>query len=244
MCRMLGVVFKGVFPILSLADLRDVSKTGKIPDEERLGHRDGWGIAAFRNGSPYYVERSAGWAAQDPAFDLAMKDIKKVDKPNILIAHVRALSKGVASIPNTHPFIMDGLVLGHNGTLESFRPQTRHKPVGETDSEQLVAKLADRVETTRNIRSAVRSLIKEDVGDHEFSALILLISDGRRLYGYRDYGTGKSPEYYDLRIARSADSVILFQETRMNYDCELPRIRKGELVVVDLDLNIERELLA
>ena len=243
MCRMMGVVFKGEFPMGSLTDLRRVSETGKIPDEPQPGHRDGWGIVSFRSGSPYYVGRSARWAFQDPSFDSAMNDVRKLSAPNILIAHTRALSQGVASIPNTHPFIMGGLVLGHNGTLSDFNPTTRHKPKGETDSELLMALLADRFDEKKNLRSAVRSLIKEDVADHEFSALILLISDGKKLYGYRDYGPGRSADYYDLRIARCGDCVVLFQESKLTYECELPGFRKGELAIVDLDLNVEREML-
>jgi predicted glutamine amidotransferase len=243
MCRMLGVVFRGEFPTDSLRDLRHMSEVGRIPGEERPGHRDGWGIVSFRYGAPFYVGRSSRWAAQDPSFDLALTEIPRLEKPNILIAHARALSKGEASLVNTHPFVMEGLVLAHNGTVTDFKPETRHEPKGVTDSELLMARLADRMEDENNLRSAVRSLIKEDVAGHEFSALILLISDGKRLYGYRDYGPGKSPDYYDLRIARYGDSVVLFQETSLEYECELPRIRKGELVIVDHDLGIERELL-
>lgn len=243
MCRMLGVVYKGAFPKEALSDLKRVSEIGKIPDEEKLGHRDGWGIVSFRNAAPFYIGRSAKWAAEDPAFDSALKDVARLDRPNILIAHVRALSHGVASIPNTHPFIMNGLVLGHNGTLDDFKPSTRHKPKGETDSEILMALLADRMDEKKDLRSAVRSLIKEDVADHDFSALILMISDGKKLYAYRDYGRGRSQDYYNLRLARAGDSVVLFQETRLKYECELPTIRKGELAIVDLNLNIEREML-
>jgi predicted glutamine amidotransferase len=243
MCRMVGVVYKGKFPTRSLDDLRHVSEIGKIPDEEQLGHRDGWGIVSFRNGSPRYIGRSSRWAFHDPSFDSALKEIPKLEPPNILIAHVRALSKGDASLPNTHPFVMDGLVLAHNGTINDFKPATRHMPRGGTDSELLMALLADRMEDEKNRRSAIRSLIKEDISAHSFSAAILLVSDGKKLYGYRDFGPGRSQDYYDLRIARCGDCIVLFQETGMDYECELPRIRKGELAIVDLGLNIEREML-
>lgn len=243
MCRMLGVVFKGEFPTDSLVDLRHASEVGKIPGEEQPGHRDGWGMVSFRNGAPFYIGRSSRWAAMDPSFDSALRGISELTTPNILVAHARALSKGEASIPNTHPFVMDGLVFAHNGTISDFRLDTRHTPKGITDSELLMARLADRMEEKSDLRSSVRSLIKEDVADHEFSGMVLLISDGKKLYGYRDYGPGKSGEYYDLRVARAGDSVVLFQETSLSYECELPGIRKGELVIVDLDLNIERELL-
>jgi predicted glutamine amidotransferase len=135
------------------------------------------------------------------------------------------------------------MVLAHNGTMTDFKPKTHHKPKGETDSELLMALLADRMEEMQDMRQAVVSLIKEDISKNKFSAAILLISDGRKLYGYRDYAPERSPEYYDLRIARCEQCVVLFQESRMSYDCELPGIRKGELVIVDLDLNIEREML-
>ena len=243
MCRMMGAVFRGEFPTASLKDLRHVSATGRIPGEPQPGHRDGWGIVSFRQGMPYYIHRSAESASKDPAFTSALKEIPKLEPPNILIAHVRALSQGVASIPNTHPFIMNGLVLAHNGTMTDFKPRTYHKPAGETDSELLMALLADKMEAKEDLRGAVTSLIKEDISKNSFSAAILLISDGRKLYGYRDYAPDRSPEYYDLRIARCAECVVLFQESRMSYECELPRVRKGELVIVDIDLNIEREMI-
>ncbi len=243
MCRMMGVVFRGEFPITTLKDLKHVSAVGRIPDEPRPGHRDGWGIVSFRDQIPFYVRRSALPASKDPAFNSALKEIPKLEPPNILIAHVRALSRGVASIANTHPFIMDNIVLAHNGTMLDFRPKTHHKPKGETDSELLMALLADRMEETHNMRRAVVSLIREDISKNKFSAAILLVSDGQKLYGYRDYAPDRSPEYYDLRIARCEQCVVLFQESRMSYECELPRIRKGELVIVDMNLNIEREML-
>lgn len=243
MCRMMGAVFRGEFPVAALKDLRHVSETGRIPDEPQPGHKDGWGIVSFRGGMPYYIQRSAEPAFKDPAFDSSVREVSKLEPPNILIAHVRALSQGVASIPNTHPFIMGGLVLAHNGTMMDFTPRTRHKPVGETDSELLMALLADRMEDEGSLRRAVTSLVKEDISKNKFSAAILLISDGQKLYGYRDYAPDRSTDYYDLRMARYAECVALFQESRMNYECELPRIRKGELVIVDLNLNIEREML-
>jgi predicted glutamine amidotransferase len=240
---MMGAVFKGAFPIASLKDLKHVSAVGRIPDEPQPGHKDGWGIVSFRDRIPFYIRRSALPAFKDPAFNSALKEVSKLEPPNILIAHVRALSQGVASISNTHPFIMDNIVLAHNGTMMDFKPRTHHKPKGETDSELLMALLADKMEDGRDLRRSVVTLIKEDISKNRFSAAILLISDGQRLYGYRDYAPDRSPEYYDLRIARCDQCVVLFQESRMSYDCELPRIRKGELVIVDLNLNIERQML-
>ncbi len=240
---MVGVVFRREIPMGTLIDLRHVSEVGRIPGHDAPGHRDGWGMVSFMNGSPRYIGRSSRWAYQDPSFDAALKEVTKVPSPNILIAHVRALSVGEASLPNTHPFVMDELVLAHNGTVEGFRPRTRHKPKGVTDSELLLARLADLMDEKKDLEAALKSLIVDDISKLNFSAAILLVSDGKRLCGYRDYAPGKPSEYYDLRISRGDDCVVLYQESTVPHDSELPGLRKGELVVVENDLSIRREML-
>jgi len=243
MCRMVGIVFRREVPMEWLDDLRHVSEVGMIPDEKRPGHRDGWGMVSFMNGSPRYIGRSTREAFLDPSFDSALREIPKISPPSILMAHVRALSKGQASLPNTHPFVMGGLALAHNGTVEDYHPKIRHMPKGETDSELLLARLMDLMEEKKDLRSSVKVLVKEDISTHKYSAAILLVSDGKKLYGYRDFYPGRSSEYYALRISRSADSVVLFQQSFLDQDCELPELRSGELAIVDTGLNIEREML-
>ena len=163
MCRMVGVVFRNEFPMGTLTDLRHLSEVGKIPEEEQLGHRDGWGIVSFRNGTPRYVGRSSRPAFLDPSFDSALEDIPELAGQNILIAHVRAASEGTALLPNTHPFVVDGIVLGHNGTIENFHPRTTRKPKGETDSERLALLVADRYDEKGDLRMALKSVALSEV---------------------------------------------------------------------------------
>jgi len=243
MCRMVGVVFRDRFPLGTLTDLRHVSESGKVPGEKEPGHKDGWGIVSFRNGSPRYIGRSTRPAFIDPSFDSALEDIPEIDSPNILIAHTRAASAGGATLPNTHPFVVGGIVLAHNGTIKNFDPATKLKPKGETDSERLLLVLTDRLEETGDVRSALKSLIRDDILRHKFSAAILLVSDGKNLYGYRDYSDSRKASYYDLRIAKCEDYVSLFQETCLGYDARTTHVKKGELVSVGLDLKIRREML-
>jgi len=243
MCRMVGVVFKDRFPLGTLIDLRHVAEVGKIPGVKELGHRDGWGIVSFRNGSPRYIGRSVRPAFLDPSFDSALEDIQELDSPNILIAHARAASAGGASLPNTHPFVVDGIVLGHNGTIKDFNPLTKLRPKGETDSELLLLVLAEKMEEVGDLRTALRSLILDDILTHKFSAAILLVSDGKTLCGYRDYSDSRKAFYYDLRIAKCQDYVALFQETYLGYDARISRVKKREIVAVDLDLKVKREMI-
>ncbi len=241
MCRMLGVVFRGAFPLSTLSDLRRLSEVGKIPGYDELGHRDGWGIVSFRNGAPRYLGRSPRPAFLDPSFDSALESVPEVAAPNILIGHVRAASKGTATLPNTHPFVIGGLVLGHNGTIEDFFPETTRKPKGETDSERLALLVGDRFVEKGELGEAMKSVIRGELSEHEFSSAIMLASDGKRLFGYRDYAREEMADYYDLRFCRCGDYVAMYQQTILGYDDEISRVKKGELVSVGLDLKVRRE---
>lgn len=244
MCRMIGVVFRDKFPVDSLVDLRHVAEVGKLPDKdlhEEDGHRDGWGIVTFSNGSPRYIGRSPRPAHVDPSFDSASREVCSVSPPNILIAHVRASSRGGRKMENTHPFIRGGVALAHNGTVYDFDPQTRNRARGDTDSERILMLLADRYEETGDLGSSLRSTILDVVGGYRYSAVILLVSDGRTLCGFRSYARGKSAEYYNLKIARCRNHVILFQESFLGYDADVSEIENGELVEIDMDLNVVRE---
>lgn len=243
MCRMVGIVFRRDFPTDTLDDLRHVAEVGRIPGEEEPGHRDGWGIVSFRSGSPRYIGRSPRPLHLDPSFDSALADVVKLEPPNILIAHARAASAGGATLPNTHPFIVNDIVVGHNGTITDFHPETKRTPKGETDSERLALLLGDRMDELGALKTALKSVILDDLASKEFTAAILLVSDGQRLYGYRDFANQDRADYYDLRIAKCEGYVALFQESLAGYCGRVSRVKKGELVSIDLDLTVKREML-
>jgi len=243
MCRMVGVVFRQEFPLRILDDLRHLSEVGAIPGYEERGHKDGWGMVSFRNGSPWYMGRSPRPMFLDPSFDAALSEIPRLVAPNVLIAHARAASEGGASLANTHPFVVDGLVVAHNGTMTDYIPATRRKPKGETDSERLALVLADRYDETGSIELAIESLVRNDLASHKFSAAILLVSDGKALYGYRNYSDEMKADYYDLNVFAYEDHVVLFQETFLGYGGEASRVKKGELVAIDSELKITRKMI-
>jgi len=241
MCRMVGVVFRDQFPLNVLTDLKTVSREGKIPGREQRGHRDGWGIASFVGGSPEYLGRSQKWASDDRSFELAMDKASELRPPNIVIGHVRAASRGKAKLENTHPFIVGGLVLGHNGTIKGFNPVAKRVSRGETDSERLANALADRYDQRHDLRTALKSVIREEVINREFTGAVLLVSDGRTLCGYRDYSENGS--YYDLRLAVEKENIVLFQEAASGIGGSVSRIKRREMVSVGLDLEVTRETI-
>jgi len=242
---MVGSVFRGRYPLGILRDLQHVSEVGLVVDQgdEPPGHRDGWGIVSFRNNTPWYLGRSERPMHLDPSFDAAFANIRSLEGPNVLIAHARRGSEGSRALENTHPFVEDGLVFAHNGTVKKFAPQTMHRPKGQTDSERLFAALLDRLDGEASLRSAVKSLIREDVAGHEYSAVILLISDGRTLLGYRGYGDERNAWYYDLRVSVCPEIITVFQETRAGYSGEVIQLQNGEMVSVNLEMEVEREMV-
>lgn len=243
MCRLLGVVFTKEFPSETLSELKILSEIGAVPGETRRGHRDGWGIASFRDGKPYYVGRSTNPAFSDRSYNEAAEKVRAISAPNILIAHVRAASAGRVSIENTHPFILDGLVFAHNGTIKGLAADKTGRQKGQTDSELVGLLIADRLKEKGSLASAMRSVVKEKIDGREFTGAILLASDGKTLVGYRDYSDPSRSAYYGLKMAKCEGSVSLLQEIAVGCDGERSEIGKRQLVVVDSDLRIATEQL-
>lgn len=243
MCRMVGVVFRDRLDPEAFRDLRHVAETGKVPDQgdELPGHRDGWGVVSFMAGSPIYVGRSEREMHLDPSYDSALCGAAKLIGPNIVIAHARRGSEGSRSMANTHPFVSDSIAFAHNGTVRSFHPATSRKAKGQTDSERLFMAFMERHDEKKDLKRALRSLILEDVAGHEYTAVILMISDGRSLVGYRGYADERDAWYYGLKVSRCPSAVTLFQETVHGYAGEVDEARNGEMVTVGLDLSVETE---
>jgi predicted glutamine amidotransferase len=131
MCELLGMVASQpadvIFSFTGLA-LRG-GKTGP--------HADGWGLALY-DGMFARV-----FLEQDPAFSSPLARFLR-DNPilaRLAIAHVRKMTRGGASIQNTHPFVrvVQGrhLVFAHNGTLPHVRSRSLQyeSTLGDTDSE-------------------------------------------------------------------------------------------------------------
>lgn len=240
---MVGVVFRRELPMGFLCALRSVAQHGEVPDrgDEPTGHRDGWGLVSFRGGSPRYIGRSERPLHLDPSYDAALDDVVRLEGPNIVIAHARRGSEGSRSLVNTHPFVGEGIVFAHNGTVKGFQPKTTRNAKGQTDSERLFMALLDRRDEKKDIGAAVKSLILEDVRGHEYTAVTLLVSDGRELLGYRGYSDEKDAWYYQMNMSRCQDDVTLFQETVQEHPGDVSHLQNGELVRISLGLDVSSE---
>jgi len=142
MCQLLGVNCS------QPADIRfsfeGFRARGGLTDE----HKDGWGIAFFRNNTfDVYMDDL-------PAAKSALADeINRADiKAKTVIAHIRKATVGEVKLSNCHPFQRElwgkTWLFCHNGDLKSFNPvlDGQFQVRGDTDSEQAFCYLLQKLE--------------------------------------------------------------------------------------------------
>ena len=102
---------------------------------------DGTGIGWFAQGPTAHIDKQPVSAFTDSGFS---GDAKTVTA-RTLITHIRAATTGHDALENTHPFVVDGLVVAHNGgfgdlpAVQAQLGDLMHQVHGDTDSERYAA---------------------------------------------------------------------------------------------------------
>jgi predicted glutamine amidotransferase len=137
MCRLFGLT-SGVTPVTATFWLLDA------PDSlEAQSHRnaDGSGIGFFDSAGAPVVDKQPEPAFQDEEF---MHEARLASSATF-VAHVRWATTGGPTVQNTHPFVMDGRIMAHNGgfgelpRLEEQLGSYAGLVLGDTDSERYFA---------------------------------------------------------------------------------------------------------
>src|SRR5258708_6627780 len=225
MCRLLSIV--GTHP-LPIADVLDaffrLGKEGNVKCTMEPGHLDGWGMSGLSAQRAVYFDRKAEPVPDSKkAYDAAAVKAARSQTP-VLISHLRKASSGGRDISNTHPFHSRDWIFAHNGTIfgaSASLPLEDLQPQGDTDSERLFLWILDKVRLADDPTAALVSLLKKARQELVFSALNFLMTDGVRLWAYRDYGDkrfdpGETLEerqkYYTLYFARVERSAVVCSE--------------------------------
>lgn len=227
MCRLLAITGKkeDIAPAV-FYDFMALAKQGRVPTPRaEKGHHDGWGFVVIAKGRPFYLGRSPRNVLEDPSVETAIDLACHTDSP-VLLGHLRKTSGTKPALDNTHPFMRDGWIFCHNGTVFNHDrlPLKKFSPEGETDSETIFLFLLDRIgkkkgpEAVPKLMAGVRDL-RASV---EFSSLNFLLSDGRVLCAYREYnpqcrrGGYKSARelvvYYTLYYSRLPWGTVICSE--------------------------------
>lgn len=182
MCELLGLAFnQSVTPSFSFRGFRHRGDCNP----------DGWGLAAFPDGSAQIFKEPVQAGSSELAKFL--RDYRRLSS-RIFIAHVRYGNVGGKSLANTHPFCREvggkHFVFCHNGTLKykefAQRLDGRFTPVGTTDSEYALCTLLTWI-LQEDVSSTDFTRIRKHLREvNQYGSMNLLFSDGQHLFAYHD----------------------------------------------------------
>jgi predicted glutamine amidotransferase len=214
MCRLFGAAASA--PINVRFELLE-SDNSVLRQSER--HDSGWGCVFYRDHEPT-VRRFPVAAHEDAGFTEAT-----TAEGDLIVVHVRRATVGGLSLANTHPFTDGPYSYCHNGTIlkaAQLEPLARRRPAGDTDSERFFNLLMEKLDP-EDIEGTLRETVREVCRRCKFSALNLLLCDGRRLYAYR-FGV-----YELFWLVRNTD---LDADTKTHYHLHMERPRGEHVVLV------------
>ncbi|KAA8966313.1 class II glutamine amidotransferase [Mycobacterium sp.] len=262
MCRLFGLhagtaVVDATFWLLDAPD-NLAAQSRKNPDGTGLGVFDGAGRPQVRK------EPVAAW--HDVGFATAAQELTGTT----FIGHVRYATAGSQTLVNTHPFLQAGRIFAHNGTLAGLEVLDRRLAdvgtaglvLGQTDSERVFALITASIrECDGDVRAGLLDAVAWLAAQVPIYALNVLLSTATDMWALR------YPEPHQLylldRRDPPADAAFHLRTNRIRAHCEHLRARPsvvfasepmdddpgwqlispGELVHVNADLQIRRDLV-
>lgn len=228
MCALLGMDFtQPIFAGFSFNEFGRLSKE----------NADGWGLAWYPDFSASLIKEPIRWG-DSPHMDF-LNSYKRI-RSRIYIAHVRHRTIGNEPChADTHPFLREcfgrDYCFAHNGTIanaEELLPARRYQRIGNTDSEQIFCHLLD------HFRSADRKGLDQESSwrwlhqllseINRLGKLNVLLSDGRRLFAYRDLHGWKSLGVSHVYIL--GQGVHHFEDPSVAFDVEGDALNRGVIV--------------
>ncbi|UPS13643.1 class II glutamine amidotransferase [Vibrio alginolyticus] len=199
------------------------SFTGLMQRGGRTGpHRDGWGIT--------FYEGKGFRTFKDPKPSCESKIAELVQnypiKSRAVVSHIRQANRGGVNLENTHPFTRElwgrYWTFAHNGQLSGYQDlhTGRHRPVGETDSEQafcwLLKQMEDRYpEPPKDMESVFLYVAKCCDELKEKGVFNMLLSDGEYVMTYCT-----NHLYWITRRAPFGKAALLDEDVEINFQEE------------------------
>ena len=246
MCRMLGMIGTPPLPVQDvLKSFYPLCTEGCVKKGMNPGHLDGWGVSGFSADRAVYFARRAEPATQgEQEFNQAGERAVKSGAP-IVIAHFRKASGSEPAIANTHPFHYRDWVFAHNGTIygaaASF-PLVEAEPQGQTDSELFFLSMWEKVHAAIDPTEALAAFLKKTREQLVFTSLNFLLSDGKHLWAYRDFGDKRMEkgetlkdreDYYTLYTTKIGKTSVISSEPLKSLSKDWQAIAPRTLMVFD-----------
>ncbi|HEX7090869.1 MAG TPA: class II glutamine amidotransferase [Longimicrobiales bacterium] len=192
MCRLFGMASgpERVRATFWLLDARDslARQSRREPDGTGLGWYD-------PETQPERL-RDPEPAWRDPAFSREAREVQS----RTFIAHVRLASVGGLTVQNTHPFLMQGRMLAHNGhigglhELEARLGPARELVQGDTDSERFLALVTVEAERLGDVEKGLLSAARWVAEHLPLYALNVILTTPTDLWALR------YPETHELWV--------------------------------------------
>ena len=234
---------------------------------QSVEHDSGWGMAVYEraDGGEPDVLRFPQAAHVDGYFRDATDR-----RGRIFNVHVRRATMGGLTLENTHPFVLDGRVFGHNGVvgdlgrLEAELGDVRSELLGTTDSERLFAFITRRIrDAGGDVRAGIVGAVRHLAAAHELYSLNFVLTTADEVWALRypehnelwlldrrpsdgDELLDERGSFGEIHVASpeaAEQRVVLVASEQMDGDPRWTPIAPGELVHVDADLRITREVV-
>ncbi len=231
--------------------------------EQSRRNPDGFGLGTFEPDGTVDVDKAplAAYVAE-----LYAREARE-ECSTTFIAHVRYASVGELTLENTHPFVLDGRIFGHNGIVgdlervEAELGDLRDELRGTTDSERLFALVTRRIrDHDGDVRAGVTDAVRWLAEHVELYSLNFVMTTPEELWALR-YPEGNElwvlhhqPDHSPLNehgshgeinvqmeAAGERPVVVVASET-MDDDPRWRELHSGELLRVgpDLDVSVTR----
>jgi len=213
---MLAILSNKPIPSSYLLEFRLLAEKGMISRKARApGHKDGWGILLYQEGKPVYLGRQPTNAMNDPRYEKACETLDESGAAKgPLLAHLRKASPeyGQKILENTAPFVKEKWSFMHNGMIRKFNEKVVGLR-GTTDSERFfLLILKTKEENQLSIEKALKLTIKKVRESYSYSSLTFILTNGTRIYAYREYVDPRDSDYYNLMFAINSSMIIISQE--------------------------------
>ena len=236
MCRVLGITNFNYSRHQAIVEgFCELANTGMVMDEDPPGHEDGWGLAFYQDGQ--LVVHKSGISLLDES-DQVLDILSTLKTSPLMIIHLRKSAwDDRFSTRHAHPFHHGNTVFFHNGVVYDYQ--------GLLPDITLPGLGADALDTEVfffHVMSGKNQDLGRDFLDtaelikrkHRFSAMNCLLSDGVKLFAYRDYA--KEADYYSLYKASSENSCLISSEP-LDETMQWEMMAQEEFLTIDLALG-------
>lgn len=234
MCRILGITqfdYAQHQPLIER--FCDLARCGQVMAGDPPGHEDGWGLA-FYQGKELVVHKSGVNLLEESA--RVHQLLAAAESSPLMILHLRKSAwANTSSTRHAHPFHLGQTVFFHNGVVYDYQgllPAITLPGLGADarDTEVLFYHvMSGAAQGLDRAFLASAAVVKRS---HRYSALNCLLSDGARLYAYRDYA--KEPDYYSLYKAHR-DGSWYFSSEPLDETLRWEMMAQEEFVAIELE---------